>query len=193
MCKLKTAKITRWKAVTGDWHAPISGRASEPRRVILTEDMFAPSVTDERIALVMASMASRNMHTFEITTAYADRVKRWFAQASRQGKKALAAHRRYVRKHHKQHCHMYDGRYGQSVTPPPTAELRYVYDVAGEAELRGRREDCKDGLSEHPHYYGGFSEGEFCWQGWPLPHIVIRSPGGRCVATGVRYHKPSPL
>ena len=184
-------RIVRWRAVSEDWHTPVPKKRAcrNPSHVLLVEDLFAPMVSDQRIALVMASIASSMPHTFEIRTAHPERVRRWFAFAERQGRKAIAAHKRYTKKWFKDHCHGYDGRYGQQVTEPPTAELRFVYDVAGAEDLKGRHEDCKDGLTNHSLHFGGFSEGEYHWQGWPLKHVAVLTTAGRMIKTGIRYHR----
>lgn len=184
-------KLVRWKPVSEDWHTPVKKKRATkyPSHVLLTEDLFAPAVSDRRVAMVMASIASSQAHTFEIVTAYPERARRWFALAVREGVKAIARLKRYARKHFKEHCHLFDGRYGTQVTDPPTPELRFVYDIAGEEELKVRREDCKDGLSDHPHHFGGFSEGEYHWQGWPLRNVALLSPSGKMIATGVRFHR----
>lgn len=75
-------KIVRWKAVSENWHTPVAKKRAcrTPSHILLVEDLFAPGVSDQRIALVMASIASSRPHTFEIRTAHPERVRTWFVR-----------------------------------------------------------------------------------------------------------------
>ncbi|NOK38526.1 phage Gp37/Gp68 family protein [Corallococcus exercitus] len=140
-------------------------RWREPRRVFVNSmsDLFHPDVPNEYIAACFCVMASQPSHTFQVLTKRAERMREWFAWLERGSDGAIE---RYLSS-----PMMVEGRTSRAALvpprdepPPPTRQLRHLYDVG--AELVNRH--MPGGRFHHLR-----SLGERHWRDWPLSNVWL--------------------
>jgi hypothetical protein len=151
---------------TGEKAAPLGwGTRGRDVAVLVKPDLFTEGVPFEFVDWAFAVMASSSRVRFYVLTKWRERALAYYFRVTEKG---AGAQRRYYREaliHKAENIH--EWAESLSATPPPTRELRFIYDQAVAWENRG-------GGKRNPKPNGhGFSGGEYHWRAWPLSNVRI--------------------